>query len=150
MAGCERLELVCSFTVDGRPASRGSKTAFRTKSGKINLVDGKAGYKYMANIKACAQAEMLGRLPVGGPIVLHWVARFERPKKHYLRGKLRDNAPEYFTQTPDASKIVRAVEDAMLKIVYEDDRQIVRYSPGSGKQWTCGPSHTEIAVFAIK
>ena len=143
--------MICAFTVDGKPASRGSKRAVRTKSGKINLIDNAASYVYMDAIRLKAKVAMAGRLPVDGPVVLYWVARFTRPKSHYRRsGELRPDAPVYHTNVPDCSKVVRGVEDAMAKIVYADDRQIVSYAPGHGKQWTCGPSHTEIALFAVK
>lgn len=142
--------VVCEFTVAGRPASRGSKTAFLTKSGKINLVDGKSGERYMKDIKAGATAAMAGREPVDGPVILYWVAAFTRPKSHYRKsGELKPDAPVHFTQTPDCSKIVRGVEDAMSKVVYLDDKQIVGYAPGIHKVWVCGDPFTFVRVLKI-
>lgn len=59
----------------------------------------------------------------------------KRPQSHYRVSKklgvaaLRDTAPDFHTQKPDALKLMRAVEDAMTGIVYKDDAQIIKTSP---------------------
>jgi Holliday junction resolvase RusA-like endonuclease len=51
-----------------------------------------------------------------------------RPKCHYRTGKrsaeLKDNAPAYHAGRPDATKLTRAVEDALTGIVWRDDSQV--------------------------
>jgi Holliday junction resolvase RusA-like endonuclease len=142
--------VVCEFVVEGRAASRGSKRAFRTKSGKINLVDGKNSYKYMRDIKACAVTAMAGREPIDGPVSLYWVAAFSRPKSHFdSRGNLKPSSPIYYTQTPDCSKLVRGIEDSLSGVVYLDDKQVVGYAPSIHKVWTVGESFTFVRVSRI-
>ena len=144
------LELVVEFSVPGRAASRGSKRAFRTKSGRINLVDNKRSYEYMDAIKKCARAAMAGRPAVDGPVLLEWSAYFARPKCHYRKAGLKPDAPIYYTQTPDCSKIVRAIEDAMTGVVYGDDKQIVGYLPELNKHWCEGEPWTLIKVWKLR
>ena len=52
---------------------------------------------------------------------------FARPKNHFRsNGQLKPSAPEHCTgRIGDVSKLVRAVEDAMTGIVYNDDAQII-------------------------
>jgi len=146
----ECLELVCEFTVPGRAASRGSKRAFRTKSGKINLVDNKRSYEYMDAVRLCARTAMGGRPPVEGPVILEWVAYFQRPKSHYNSKGLKLDAPKYYIQTPDCSKAVRGLEDAMSGIVYADDKQIVGYLPELNKLWCEEAPRTCVRVWRLR
>lgn len=141
---------ICEFTVGGRPASRGSKRAFRTKSGKINLVDGKSSYRYMGDLKKAAVEAMAGRPPVDGPVILYWLAAFSRPKSHFdSKGRLKASAPEFFLQTPDCSKIVRGIEDSLIGIAFLDDKQVVGYQPMLNKTWVSGDPFTFVRVLKI-
>lgn len=143
-----KLELICEFTVAGKPASRGSKRAFLSKkTGKINLVDGKNSYRYMKDITACAKAAMNGRPPVDGPVLLEWVAHFKRPKSHYRKNGLREDAPREYTQTPDCSKVVRGIEDALSGVCYLDDKQVIGYAPTIHKVWTEGEPCTIVRLY---
>jgi Holliday junction resolvase RusA-like endonuclease len=51
-----------------------------------------------------------------------------RPKGHFRTGKrahiLREAAPLYHTSKPDATKLLRATEDALTGILWHDDAQI--------------------------
>jgi Holliday junction resolvase RusA-like endonuclease len=50
---------------------------------------------------------------------------FRRPKAHYLRERLRDSAPCYYTSKPDADNIIQAVLDALVQGgALPDDRQV--------------------------
>lgn len=51
-----------------------------------------------------------------------------RPDGHWLSpGRLRKGAPAHPEVKPDLSKLVRAVEDALIGVVYRDDSRVVRY-----------------------
>lgn len=69
-----------------------------------------------------------------GLVPLKLILRFyqTRPKSHYRTGKfadiLRDDAPEFPTDVPDATKLTRAVEDALMGAVFKEDSAIVRQS----------------------
>lgn len=146
-----RLELVCEFTVSGKAASRGSKRPVTSKkTGKTILIDScKSSYKFMDAVKSSARAAMTGG-PIDGPVILYWLCRFARPKCHYNKSGLKPSAPEFHTQKPDISKLVRGVEDSMTGVVFNDDSQIVSYAAGSGKEWTESESCTIIKVFRVK
>ena len=64
-----------------------------------------------------------------GPCWLELAVYVERPLTHYVgrdRGNdLRDDAPEHCTRTPDLDKVLRAVCDALTKILWADDKQVV-------------------------
>lgn len=56
-------------------------------------------------------------------VVLQFI--FARPKSHYLRGALRPTAPAHFLQVPDLDNVEKAVLDALNKVAYVDDKQII-------------------------
>jgi Holliday junction resolvase RusA-like endonuclease len=67
-----------------------------------------------------------------GLIPLRLIAHFyqTRPKSHFRTGKfadiLRDDAPQFPTDVPDSTKLLRAVEDGLIGAVFKDDCAIVR------------------------
>lgn len=60
-------------------------------------------------------------------MLLSVVFVFARPKNHFrTNGELKPSAPKHCTgRIGDVSKLIRAVEDAMTGIVYNDDAQII-------------------------
>jgi Holliday junction resolvase RusA-like endonuclease len=82
---------------------------------------------------------MAGREPVSSPVSLTVTINVEPPASWSQRRKQRaadgQIAP---TKKPDASNILKSIEDAMNKVVYIDDSQITRlivhkqYSTASG------------------
>lgn len=57
---------------------------------------------------------------------------FKRPKSHYgtgrNSGKLKQSAPKWHTKAKDLDNIAKFYMDAMNKIIYKDDGQIVTLS----------------------
>ena len=120
------------FFVPGIPRPGGSKTAFvNKKTGKAILTD--AGGKHTANwrsdvkqfaLKVCQNAGA----PWDGPLDLQAVFVFPRPKAHYGSGKnaqtLKPTAPKWHTSKPDATKLLRSLEDALKSIAWRDDSQV--------------------------
>jgi len=115
---------VIHFTVPGIAAPQGSKKAFRTKGGRIALVESSPNVKpYRASVASAAYAA--GAKVLHGPIFITVVFQFVRPKSHYTaKGALRDAAPRYVGK-PDIDKLCRAVLDALTGIAYQDDSQVV-------------------------
>lgn len=130
-----------TFTVPGTPAPGGSKNAFamRRRDGTlvmrgnapiINIVDaGKGNKEWRKLVAAMTRKAMGSEKPFAGPVSLDIAFTFERPASHY-RGEsklnsLRNSAPNFRTQKPDALKLARSTEDAMTGIVYVDDAQVV-------------------------
>lgn len=142
-----------SFSVRGVAAPQGSKTAFRVKnSTKINQTESskRVGpwrdrvhfaaenaverwareHDSADNIETAAEIERMYH----GPVTVSLGLVFERPASHYGTGRnadvLKASAPRYpmtkhHTAGGDIDKLVRAVLDAMTKVVYADDAQVV-------------------------
>jgi crossover junction endodeoxyribonuclease RusA len=79
------------------------------------------------------------RWPATGPVRLHVVFTFPRPKNHYRTGKyanlLRKVAPRYMQTGPDLDKLIRAIGDALVgACAIVDDKQICHIT--ASKTWT--------------
>lgn len=121
---------VISFFVSGIPKPAGSKRAFfNKKTGKAMVVDtsGKGGKDWRGDCKAVAWENKLDN-PWDGPVTIVFRFVFPRPKSHYGTGKnsnkLKPSAPKHHLIRPDATKVCRAVEDALTGIIWKDDSQI--------------------------
>jgi Holliday junction resolvase RusA-like endonuclease len=117
----------------GTPAPKGS--------GRAMLIGGKA--RHIASGSSVNQkrlrswdtavreaaAESVGPVTVppfvGEPLSLRIVFRLVRPAGHWGKRGLRPGAPAYPCTKPDLSKLVRATEDTLTGIVYDDDSRIV-------------------------
>lgn len=117
------------FTVPGVPVPQGSKTAFVVKGRAVVAESNRAKLKpYRATVAEAAAAATNGGGLVTGPVRLELLLVFARPKSHFRTGAyaavLRDDAPAYVSTRPDASKVTRAIEDALTGIVWRDDAQV--------------------------
>lgn len=135
--------------VSGKPKPAGSKRAFVLKkggvyTGKAIVTDACATSRdWKIDVQHAARDAYKGN-PLEGPLKLVLCFLLERPKSHYRTGRnahlLRLEAPPYPASKPDATKLCRAVEDALTGIVWKDDAQIVtqkiskRYSGSAGVQ----------------
>lgn len=137
--------------VSGHPEPGGSKRAFMPKNRRtgrpllskrtgqpfINVTDDNPKAKeWKEAVGYAAEMAMRGRMLLGGPLAVEVIFFLRRPEDHYrANGQLKDDAPEYPTPKPDATKLWRSTEDALTKIVWRDDAQIVdqtvkkRYGP---------------------
>jgi Holliday junction resolvase RusA-like endonuclease len=125
------------FTVLGKPEPAGSKRAFTNpRTGKAMVVDANKNAAPWKQQVAGAAIEAQANVPpeegspwFAGPISLSVRFYVKRPRGHYGTGKnadrLRRSAPRYPTTKPDATKLLRGVEDALTGIVWRDDAQIV-------------------------
>ena len=122
-----------NFFVPGIPKPGGSKTAFRSKRGKMIVTDSCKGVKpWRAAVAQLARDNDVTMIPRGIPVSLLLVFTIPRPKGHYGTGKnankLKPGAPPFPTGRPDVLKLARAVEDALTGILWYDDAQIVKES----------------------
>ena len=122
------------FTVLGRPQPAGSKRAFMIrKGGKPTGVavtdDAKRSRPWKDSVAAAAHEYLNGRPPLTGPLQLEVDFYLARPAGHFGTGRNRDivrpAAPRFPAVRPDATKLVRAVEDALTGLVWRDDAQVV-------------------------
>jgi len=116
-----------SFFVPGLPAAAGSKRGFvNKKTGGVIITDAnKKSKPWQAQVRAVAAAEM-GEAPLmQGALALIVVFTLPRPKSHFGTGRnasvLKESAPFFHTSAPDSTKLTRAIEDAMSKVVWIDD-----------------------------
>lgn len=124
------------FWVDGVAKPAGSKRGFAIKkggvyTGRVAIVDANKNsrdWKTDVGIAAHRKAGINPELWTG-PLHLTLAFVLRRPKCHYRSGKnahlLRDDAPPFPVGMPDATKLVRGVEDALTGILWKDDAQIV-------------------------
>jgi Holliday junction resolvase RusA-like endonuclease len=143
-----------TFTVFGEAKPGGSKRAFRDpKTDRIVVVDdsGKAGRSWrqeVANAGLAARAHApWGDVEATGPLAVEFTFFRARPKGHYGSGAnaglVKASAPAFPVTRPDALKLARAVEDALTKILWADDSQIV--DEVLRKRWGT-PERVEISV----
>lgn len=116
------MQRIIQFEVLGMaPAPQGSK---------INYGAGRPLVESCKQLKPWRQllaleARRSGAALLTGPVAMEAVFMFHRPKGHYGASGLRPSAPAHHCVKPDVSKLLRAVEDALSKILFEDDARIV-------------------------
>lgn len=119
------------FVVPGTPVPQGGMRAYVQK-GKAFVTNTSPGplARYRSDIWD-AWSKSANPDAMGGPIYIDVVFTFKRPDKHYLPAntkrpvrELREDAPQYMTQSPDIDKLLRAVLDALTGRAYADDREV--------------------------
>lgn len=121
------------FFVPGTPAQMGSKKGF-VINGRVNIVDDNSNKRknWAASVSQAAyNAMQRNRLDVfHEPVIIGLEFSYIRPDSHCgtgkNAGKLKASAPRHKSTEPDLDKLIRCVLDALTKIVYVDDRRVVR------------------------
>ena len=128
-----------AFDVEGIPSPGGSKSAFRTKSGRIVVVDagGAKTKTWRRSVAAAGRIAMGSGAMLAAPIALYIDFRMPRPKAHYLSDgtTIRPGAPALPIVRPDATKLLRSTEDALTGIVWRDDAEIAELHISRGYVW---------------
>jgi crossover junction endodeoxyribonuclease RusA len=130
MSTIETVAPALVAAIPGKPRPQGSMTLAR------NPATGREFAKYGTetvlhrNLAVGVLRDAWAGAPaLAGPVAVRVVASFARPKAHYRTGRfahlLRDDAPYWHTQAPDADKLGRLVCDALtIAGVYLDDAQV--------------------------
>lgn len=129
-----------SFTVLGKPATAGNKRAlpFRRSDGKlgVRVIEGRDkkanehSKTWRSDVRDAALSAHPGVPPLAGPLRLELTFTMPRPSGHLrASGELSKagQAMPYPTTRPDTTKLLRAFEDALTGITWEDDSQIVEH-----------------------
>lgn len=124
--------MTIEFFVPGKAAPGGSKRGFtyerKTGGVGVRMVDmGKGNAEWKALAALTARVAMADRTPMTGPLVLSVTFIRARPSYQFnTKGLIKpgyvDSQP---TMAPDATKLLRALEDGMTPIVWNDDAQVV-------------------------
>jgi Holliday junction resolvase RusA-like endonuclease len=127
--------------VPGVPQPAGSKKAVpvfnrhtgqyvRAASGRpiVNVVDdAKRSRPWKSHISAMVANAWRGA-PLDEPLSLSIVFTMPRPASHYGRRRgvryLKPSAPRFHTSKPDATKLLRCAEDALLGVLLKDDSRV--------------------------
>lgn len=118
-----------SFTVAGTPVTQGSKNAYIVGNRAIVVnVNHKKLTAWRAIIALTAKNMGVEMIEKGRGVSMAITFYLSRPRYHYRKnGKLNPAyANAHFAKAPDLSKLVRAAEDALTRVAYYDDSQIVR------------------------
>lgn len=114
-----------TFTVPGIPVGKGRARA-AVIAGRARLYTPAKTQHYEADVAKSAAVAMGGADPFQGPVRLGLLITFPLPKAK--RATRNRPAAHWHTSKPDASNVLKAVEDAMNGIVYRDDSQIAEVS----------------------
>lgn len=115
-----------TISLAGVPQGKGRARAFR-RGNHIGHYTPEKTRSYEGMVRTAAMAEMVGRLPIEGPVEFVMRAVFPVPtswsgrKRHQaIVGEIKP------TKKPDLDNIAKAWNDALNSVVYADDAQIVR------------------------
>ena len=137
-----------AITVYGSAQTAGSKVSGVTKSGRRFVRDDNPSSREWKQLVSQAAGEaMNGDGLLEGPLGLDVVFVRPRPAGHFGKRGLLPSAPLHCTVRPDATKLLRAVEDALSGVIYRDDAAIVdqRVRKLYGE-----PARAEILVWRIE
>lgn len=122
-----------SFFVSGEPKGQPRPRAFARKMGNgkfcARVFDSGTAEAWKSCIAAAA-AQNKPAAPISGPVRLRICFHIQRPKSHYIGGKidrgLRETAPHYHTGKPDSDNLAKAVMDALTQCgwFWGDDAQV--------------------------
>jgi Holliday junction resolvase RusA-like endonuclease len=108
-----------AFTIHGEPIAKG-RPRFVRATGRAFTPQKTADYEN--RVEEAAARGMGGREPFNGPLRLTVRATFLVPASWSQKRRI---AAHWKTSKPDADNIAKIVKDALNKIVYRDDAQIV-------------------------
>jgi crossover junction endodeoxyribonuclease RusA len=110
-----------TFRVEGMEAApQGSKRHV----GRGIMIESCKQVRPWRNMVAAAAIDADAPL-IRGPVSMSVEFLFMRPKSHFrANGTLKPSAPTVHAVKPDGSKLIRSTEDALSKLVFEDDSRI--------------------------
>lgn len=115
------------FEIDAVPVAQGRPRAVRMGNG-VRLYDPQKSREYKEVVSLISRAYMRKNdlEPLSGALIVHLEFYFTPPKS-YSKKRLKAiyEKKEFHTKKPDVDNLSKSVTDAMNKICYEDDAQII-------------------------
>lgn len=117
---------VITFSMSGNPRGQGRPRA-TARHGFATVYKDSKSRAYERSIAKIARSVMGAREPLRGPLSVSMRFRLSPPKSmpKWLRTRVLAGEEAYLGAF-DTSNMVKAIEDAMNKVVFDDDKQIVR------------------------
>lgn len=131
------------FTVFGEPVAQG-RPRLHVVAGHAMAYDPKPSRDFKRDVKAVAQAHVPPEL-LTGPLVC--VIKIYRPIPKSFSKKQRTLALSGIVRPvtkPDLKNYIAGVEDALEKVLYANDSQIVGY--GDSGKWYGDPPRVEVEI----
>jgi Holliday junction resolvase RusA-like endonuclease len=136
---------VIQFFVPGLPKGQPRPRAFARKMGDkfvARVYDSGTAENWKGAIAGCAK-EHFPEIPTELPVALSITSYMPRPKYHFTKKGLRQEAPDVFTGKPDCDNLAKAVCDCLTICgMWKDDAQVFdlrvikKYGDRSGAQIT--------------
>jgi len=119
------MTFMVTFKVDGTPVPKG-RARYARRGNFISTYTPEKTRTYETLIKDAAIEAMGSSEPLETPVSLYLYIRVPIPKScTKKRLEAISNGSEKPTKKPDASNILKSVEDGMNGVVYHDDSQII-------------------------
>ena len=112
-----------TITIPGVPVAKGRPKAVRMGKKGIRMYTPTKTASYEATCRTFAMVAMAGRAPVDGPLSVLFTLHMPIPSS-LSQKKQAELVGKPHTKKPDASNIIKAVEDAFNGVVWNDDSQI--------------------------
>lgn len=132
------MTFIVTFKVDGDPVGK-QRARYAKRGNFVQAYTPEKTRTYESLIKESAKQAMGSSEPLETPVTLYLYIRVPIPKSvTKKRLEAINNGSEKPIKKPDASNILKSVEDGMNGVVYKDDSQIVNihvtkvYSSQSG------------------
>ena len=119
------MTFMVTFTVDGTPVGK-QRARYARRGNFVQTYTPEKTRTYESLIKEKAIEAMGSSEPLETPVTLYLYIRVPMPKS-YSKKRIEAclNGSEQPTKKPDASNVLKSVEDGMNGVVYKDDSQIV-------------------------
>lgn len=130
-----------TIVVPGRPQGK-ERPRFNRATGVAYTPKGTRAYERLVGF--LANRAMAGRPPMNDPLQIEVRAHFAMPKSWTQQRKTQALLGDFSPPRVDTDNIVKLVQDALNKIVYRDDKQIVKVR--ASKVW----AHSAFVVATVQ